>query len=124
MFSAKERRDFQRTQPPCSLRTDGSALEVLNKYISLALHSIHVKYLITICFILSISWQCMVHASVTLMAVSRALVLEVLLPVANKFYTSSKRYSCIYQYSSNTHIAKTSVGRREVMFVKQSVSLH
>lgn len=29
MLSAKERRDFQRTQPSCSLRTDGSALEVM-----------------------------------------------------------------------------------------------
>ncbi|XP_042579849.1 coiled-coil domain-containing protein 125 isoform X2 [Cyprinus carpio] len=28
MLSAKERRDYQRTQPPCSLRTDGSALEL------------------------------------------------------------------------------------------------
>ncbi|XP_067263483.1 coiled-coil domain-containing protein 125 isoform X1 [Chanodichthys erythropterus] len=28
MLSAKERRDFQRTQPSCSLRTDGSALEL------------------------------------------------------------------------------------------------
>ncbi|XP_051552472.1 coiled-coil domain-containing protein 125 isoform X2 [Myxocyprinus asiaticus] len=28
MFSAKERRDFQRTQPTCSLGTDGSALEL------------------------------------------------------------------------------------------------
>ncbi|XP_039526978.1 coiled-coil domain-containing protein 125 isoform X2 [Pimephales promelas] len=28
MLSTKERRDFQRTQPSCSLRTDGSALEL------------------------------------------------------------------------------------------------
>uniref|UniRef100_A0A8C1WX60 Coiled-coil domain containing 125 n=1 Tax=Cyprinus carpio TaxID=7962 RepID=A0A8C1WX60_CYPCA len=28
MLSAKERKDYQRTQPPCSLRTDGSALEL------------------------------------------------------------------------------------------------
>ncbi|XP_059405204.1 coiled-coil domain-containing protein 125 [Carassius carassius] len=28
MLSAKERRDYQRTQPPCSLRTDGSSLEL------------------------------------------------------------------------------------------------
>ncbi|XP_026112620.1 coiled-coil domain-containing protein 125-like isoform X1 [Carassius auratus] len=28
MLSAKERRDYQRTQPPCSRRTDGSALEL------------------------------------------------------------------------------------------------
>ncbi|XP_051532520.1 coiled-coil domain-containing protein 125-like isoform X1 [Myxocyprinus asiaticus] len=28
MLSGKERRDFQRTQPPCSLGTDGSALEL------------------------------------------------------------------------------------------------
>ncbi|XP_057216582.1 coiled-coil domain-containing protein 125 isoform X3 [Triplophysa rosa] len=28
MLSAKERRDFQRTQPPCTLGTDGSALEL------------------------------------------------------------------------------------------------